>query len=335
MKFVILTIAYSFIGLCSYKAQAQEFDKKVTEQINIRKTGDKDVKLTIEFTGDKVIINGKPLMEFNEDGIVIDNKKIITMEGLDMDMLPRSGFSGTGRMNTAKPRTFLGVVTDKTEEGVVINEITKDSPAEKAGLQIEDILYKIDDIKINSPQDLYDAIVKRKAGDEVKVYYKRGKKDKNVKVVLAEKKAEGSMTFSFSGPEGNKMITIPRSPAAPDAPDSPDAPFAQGEFDELRESLSSVFPRQQKLGIKIQDLEEGSGVKIVNVNENSAAEKAGLQKEDIITEIAGKKIANTDEAREWLQENANSFSYSIKVKRNGKEMPFEIKIPKKLKTTNL
>lgn len=82
-------------------------------------------------------------------------------------------------------------------------------------------------------------------------------------------------------------------------------------------------------------MEEGTGVKVMNVNTNSAAEKAGLKKDDIITEIGGKKITNTDEAREWLQENAGSASFIIKAKRNGIQMSFDIKIPKKLKTTNL
>ena len=70
-------------------------------------------------------------------------------------------------------------------------------------------------------------------------------------------------------------------------------------------------------------------------NENSFAEKAGIKKVDIITEIDGKKITSTDEPREWLQENAGSASYIIKAKRNGIQMSFDIKIPKKLKTTNL
>ncbi len=317
------------------------------EQINITKSGNKDVKLTIEFSGDKIMINGKPIMEFNEDGIVIRNRKIITEEirelfseegdfGQSFDPLKSQKWK-----RSDKRRTFLGVVTDKDVEGVRIMEITKESPAEKAGLQKEDIIYKVGDVKIRTSQELYDAIVKMKAGEEVKVYFKRGKKDKSVKAVLAEKKSENNMTFSFSGPDGNKTITIPRVPSppgapnAPDAPDAPMAPFAPGDFEELRENFSSSFPRQQKLGIKIQDVEEGTGVKVINVNENSAAEKAGLKKDDIITEISGKKINNTDEAREWLQENAGSSAYTIKAKRNGTEMSFDIKIPKKLKTTNL
>ncbi len=95
------------------------------------------------------------------------------------------------------------------------------------------------------------------------------------------------------------------------------------------------FPRRQKLGLKIQDVEEGKGVKILEVADSSAAAKAGLKKDDIITEINNKKVDNTDDAREQLMEIAEKSSYPIKVKRNGAEIIAEIKIPKKLKTVNL
>ncbi|MBK7432785.1 MAG: PDZ domain-containing protein [Chitinophagaceae bacterium] len=65
------------------------------------------------------------------------------------------------------------------------------------------------------------------------------------------------------------------------------------------------------------------------------AEKAGLKKDDIVTEVGGKKVSNTDEAREQLQENREKATYTIKANRNGSNMSFEIKIPKKLKTANL
>ena len=110
------------------------------------------------------------------------------------------------------------------------------------------------------------------------------------------------------------------------------------QLQELQGQLGDIninFPRRQKLGLKIQDTEEGNGVKILEVQDSSAAATAGLKKDDIITEIGGEKVTNTDEAREQLQENNEKGTYPIKAKRNGSEMTFTIKIPKKLKTTNL
>jgi serine protease Do len=96
-----------------------------------------------------------------------------------------------------------------------------------------------------------------------------------------------------------------------------------------------VFPRQKKLGLRIQDTEDGNGVKVLDVDENSSAATAGMKKDDIVTEVGGVKVNNTDEVREQLEENREKSSYNIKAKRDGKEMSFEIKIPKKLKTANL
>lgn len=90
-----------------------------------------------------------------------------------------------------------------------------------------------------------------------------------------------------------------------------------------------------RLGLKIQDLEEGAGVKVLEVEEGSAAEKAGIKKDDVITEVGGVAVKNTDEAREQLRQNESKSSYSVSAKRNNNVMKFEVKIPKKLKTANL
>lgn len=74
---------------------------------------------------------------------------------------------------------------------------------------------------------------------------------------------------------------------------------------------------------------------ITNVNNESAAEKAGLKKDDIITEINGKVVNNTNEARELLKPEENKNNYTIKSKRNGTPMSFEVKIPKKIKNSKL
>ena len=87
------------------------------------------------------------------------------------------------------------------------------------------------------------------------------------------------------------------------------------------------------LGVTTEKTDDGA--KITEVVKESAAEKAGLKKDDVLTEVGGKKISNTDEAREQLQENKEKAAYNIKAKRNGSEMSFDIKIPKKLKTANL
>jgi serine protease Do len=177
-----------------------------------------------------------------------------------------------------------------------------------------------------------------KPKDEVTVYYKRDGKDNSAKAVLGETKGSGAMTYSFSGPDGlAKTYSIPRVKVAPrmDAFNDGDwSPNAFGSADAY-EGFNYSFPRQKKLGLRIQDTEEGNGVKVLGTDTDSPAEKAGLKKDDIVTEIDGKKVSNTDEAREQLNDAQEKSAYTIKANRNGSAMNFDIKIPKKLKTANL
>ena len=192
MKKVLIAFLPWLFAAFSYKAMAQEDamnpaekDKKEAQEIIIRKKGDKDVNLTIKITGDKVLINGKPLIEFKDDEITVNKRKMIVRDGNqlffgeDLGDLGNGSFSWSGDDDFKK--TFLGVSTDKHEEGALITEITKESGAEKAGLQKDDIITKINDKKIDGPGMLAEIIGSMKPKDEVKVYFKRNGKEKNVK----------------------------------------------------------------------------------------------------------------------------------------------------------
>lgn len=345
MKKIIFAFIPWFFAAFSYKAVAQEDlkkteDKKQTQEIVIRKSGDKDANITVQINGDKVTVNGKPLSEFKEDGITVHNRK---MSVHDRSMLRANDamgmFDGNTFYKSGGSKVFLGVSTEKTEDGAKIMEITKESPAEKAGFKKGDIITRFDEKNIEGPQALYDAVNEKKPKDEVKVTFKREGKEQTVKTTLQERKNEGGHIFSYSTPDGNfKTFSLPKIEADADAKVYPriqqwhDAPGSGYEFDHLGRN---GFMGRPKLGLKIQDTDEGIGVKVLDVDNDSPAAKSGIKKEDIITEIGGVKITNTDEAREQLHENSNKAAYSIKAKRSGSQMSFDIKIPKKLKTANL
>jgi serine protease Do len=369
MKKVLLTAAVLGFTALGFTAQAQEDkeviierakkdkaaaekDRKETQEIVIRKKGDKDTKITVEIKGDNITVNGKPLSEFKDGEITINKRNIRIFDGQrnfsfvpgeEMEMLFNGDRMGSFGMEEGKPRAFLGVTTSSTSTdegataGVTIESVSEGSAAAKAGLKEGDVITKINDTKVNTPIDLTGAVTSHKPKDEVTVHFTRDGKEKSVKAVLGESKQSRSMAYSFSGPGGQmRSLTIPRAPMTPllESDMTPGLRW-NGNDDRLKELRVVGFPRQQKLGLKIQDTEEGNGVKVLDADKDSPAEKAGLQKDDIVTEIGGVKINNTDDAREQLMENAEKSAYTIKAKRNGKEMSFEIKIPKKLKTANL
>ncbi|CAN5717696.1 hypothetical protein BH11BAC4_BH11BAC4_21490 [soil metagenome] len=353
MKKVFVSVLISFlITAFGYTAMAQddnrkkeEKDKKETQEIIIRKKGDKDVNINIQISGDKVTINGKPLVEFKDNEITVNKRKIIVTQGDNlyfnadgMDELGRLGDFSWNDDGQKEEGAFLGVTTEKCKEGAKIIDLTEESAASKGELKEADVITKFGDIKIDGPESLYKAVTAKKPNDEVKVYFLRDGKEKSVKVRLQERK-QSTGVFSFTSPDGShKTLTIPyekQRQAYDDQLRSYKDMYQQKLLTTPGLDYSYSFPRQKKLGLRIQDTEEGNAVKVLDVEDSSAAATAGLKKDDIITEIAGVKVTNTDEVREQLQENMEKSSYNIKARRNGTEMSFDIKIPKKLKTANL
>lgn len=325
---------------------------KETEEIIIRNKGGKELNLKVEIKGDHITVNGKPLEEFIDAQVTIDKRKMIIRQGgnsLALTIPLNSSRFQENLMNqwnqqeeVIKP--FLGVTTEKTPEGAKIIEVVKASAAEKAGLKKDDIITKIGDEKIEDGERLSETIASKKPNDVVKVSYLRNGKSGNVKATLGERKTSNAMTFNYARPrvkyrgfatpkvpaiKGDDMINQERLFDIESL--SPGAGFNNDAFIQLEKS----FPRQKKLGLKIQDTEAGGNVKVIEVEEGSAAEKAGLKKDDFITSIGGVKIENTDDAREQLMLSASKATYPIKAKRGNKEMDFEIKISKKLKTADL
>lgn len=347
MKKIVIAAAFiGFIGLPKWLwAQEDQKQDKETEEVVIRNKGDKDMKLKVEIDGDKIIVNGKPLAEFKDDQITINKRKIIIRDGDDMMAFDFGEGGHPFNMNgdfmdqwndgKEETRPFLGVTTEKTDEGVKVTEIVEASAAEKAGLKEGDIITNIDNEKVETASGLAKIISGKKPKDEVKVYYLRNGKKVNTKATLGERKEKRKMAFSFKGNPKDMLnrFNIPMPPTMDMfdgdkfGPDNED-----GDFDKFHYNF---MPRQKKLGLKIQDTEEGGNVKVIDVEEGSAAATAGLQKGDIITEIGGNKVNNTDDAREQLKPAEGKLNYTIKAKRNGKEMTFDVKIPKKLKTADL
>ncbi len=364
MKKIIFTaLALSYMSIClTVVAQPDKLEKpekperKEQQEITIRSKGDTNVTLKVEINGDNILINGKPLLEFKDDNITINKRKMIYRNGdgnmnFNFDAEGMKGlqelqklqsfqfdnaltdlnnanknfdnalkdFKKSGR-NLRRP--FLGVTTEKTADGAKVVEVVKGSAAEKAGLSNNDIITKIDKQIVTDADGLAKIISTKKPKDEIQVYYKREGKNKDLKVVLGET-AGNKMNFNFNRP--NAMVRGFKMPPGNDIEGN--GSMGMDNFAPFEEN-GDVFLRPKKLGIKIQDTQEGGNVKVIDVEDSSAAQKAGLQKDDLITEINGNKIENTDDARAELKDASEENLYKIKAKRNGTEMTFEIKMIK-------
>jgi serine protease Do len=354
-----ITIAMLFVAALPFGVLAQDEkteqpeqrerkerpEKKETSELIIRQDGDKEIKLKVEIDGDKVTVNGKPLSEFKDDNVSINKRKMTITDGDHIMSLDFNNGNDWGKwgeafgknfeqswnLNEEGKGAFLGVTTETEAGGAKVVEVSKGSAAEKAGLKKGDIITKVGDEKIDGPDALSDVIAFKKPNDEVKITYKREGKQNTVKATLGKRK---KMNHAFSQPQV-RSFSFPKMPASPYT-NMEGLQDIQGDLAQIQDdAIFHTFPDRKKIGLKIQDTEDGNGVKIINVEDSSAAATAGIKKDDIITEINGKKIENTDDAREELVPDEEKKSYKIKINRGGSEMNFDVKIPRKLKTANL
>jgi serine protease Do len=301
------------------------------EQIIITRKGDKNDKVVVEINGDKITINGKPADDYKDGDVTVNRNNFKELNALVR--APRAGARGWGNgdnnifFKEDENHAMLGVVTEPEEEGAKITEVSKESAAEKAGLKEDDIITKIDDTKIEDPDDLTKAIREHKAGDKVTVTFLRDKKEQKITAELTKWKGMSFNTygdgesFNFSMPD--LAETMPRAEAMP---------RIEGE---TYGRVWDAFNGHPKLGLSVQDTDDGKGVKIINVDDESNAEKAGVKEDDVITSVNDKEVNSADEVAKIVRENKDKPSIKIKLIRDGKTQSIDVKMPRKLKTADL
>ena len=87
----------------------------------------------------------------------------------------------------AKGGPYLGLQTDPKAEGCVVKAVTPGSPAEKAGLKVNDVICKFDDKEITEPTGLTKLIQLKKAGDVVMLEILRGEETLKLKVEIGKR----------------------------------------------------------------------------------------------------------------------------------------------------
>jgi serine protease Do len=338
-----LALGITAAGSAQVKEQAKEKTKKEKEEsITIRKKGDSKEKTTIVIDGDRVTVNGKPIEDLKDGDIeVLRNKHMSEMMPLLKEKLRAAGgvkmFGGDNFPFKVSSRALLGVVSEKNDKGAKITSVSKESAAEKAGLKKDDIITKVGDKKIESSEDLYDAIGDHKPEDKVNITYLRDGKQATTTATLGKTTTSEGMSFNFNGDNFNMDKLREELPRMKER--LREMPRIEG-MERLRElprmqGMEFYSSRRPRLGLEIQDVEEGKGVKILDVDSDTPASKAGLQKDDVISEVDGKSIASVDELKEKLKDLKEGDSIKITYKRGGQTQTTDLKLPKKLKTADL
>lgn len=293
----------------------REYDEIVIKKKN---NSDANTKIVIEIKDDQVTIDGRPIEDFVNDEVAVLQRSAMRYR-LDQPgsaFRVEKGWVPDGDEN----RAFLGVMTEGSSSGAKVLNVSKDSPAEKAGLKKDDIITRINDTDVFDHEQLSSTISSFKPEEKVAISYKRNGKENKVTATLG------------SRPRTRTIYGGPDAPAPPVPPMPPlEFNFDNGDFNKAF-GFRSAKP---KLGIQAQDTEDGKGVKVLSVYNNSAADKAGIRTDDIITSFDGKEVNSATELAKISREVKDKSSFKVQLKRNGKSQSVEIKIPKILKTAEL
>jgi S1-C subfamily serine protease len=114
--------------------------------------------------------------------------------------LVKTGIDEFNKNGSFKAKPFLGVqyqivsrqsaITNDVPQGAYVQDVVSGSPAEKAGIQVDDIITKIDgnEIREDSKLTLADIIASKQVGDSVSVEIWRDGQTKTLTIALAEAK---------------------------------------------------------------------------------------------------------------------------------------------------
>ena len=317
-----ILLAVPFTVLAQEKTDAKDKkDKKDYQQIIITREGGADTKTVIEIEGDKIKVNGKDVKDLKDVSVNVNKFKGANVYHWNSDE-GEHGWNFNGDQFSIftedDNRAMLGVVTEGNDKGAEIQSITKESGAEKAGLKKGDVITKIGDKVIDDADDVTKAVRAQKPGEKINITYLRDGKEQKTTAELGKWKGLKMNEMRIPAMEGFNTFAPPEVPSMA---------FGNGN--------AFYFGNRPRLGLSIQDTEDGKGVKVLEVDEESNAAKAGIKKDDVILSVDEKEIKGTDDISKIIRENKEKYNFNFKVQRNGKTQNIDVKMPKKLKTTDL
>jgi serine protease Do len=316
-------------------AQKNEGKKEIT--IEKKQNNGKTEKTIIIIDGDKVTVNGEEVKDLNGKLDMLGNGNFnyqdfgkafgdsrFNFKSLS-DSFGQHGkmfreFKNAGSSNKA----MLGVNVEKDEKGAKITEVTAESGAANAGLLKDDIITAINGDKIANGDELVKAVGKYKPEDVVDVTVLRNGTEKKFKATLGKNSSSFSNSYSWNMNEDALRPSVP--------------PVPRGDFFKLDENGVRGFALandRPKFGFGIKDNENGDGAVVTTIKEESAAAKAGLKENDIVTEVGGTAVKTTDDLKRLLADNRSKTEITVKVLRNGSPQTLTLKVPKKIKTAEL
>ena len=226
---------------------------------------------------------------------------------------------GINDLDKAK-RSELGV--PKTYV-VHVNNVHEGSPADEAGIEVGDIIISINGKEAGDTGELIEMVRKVEPFTEVDVVLYRDGSEIKKSAVLGIRPRKyvwttddmDDFTIDLEGLEGLAAL---------------------GELGDLfvpRFDVGYAWGGKGRLGVYVDDLGEGlaeyfevpggKGVLVEEIVEDSAAEEAGIRAGDVIIEIDGMRVGDTDELTKAISKMKGDVPTMIVIVRNGEQITVE------------
>jgi serine protease Do len=175
--------------------------------------------------------------------------------------------------------------------GALINDVTKNSPGEKAGLKPDDVVVTLDGKKVESSSALSRNVALRPPNSSVMLGIVRGGKSQDVKVTLTSRPGDLDRVGSSRNPNPGKGSQKDES-----------------NRQRIGLTLQSIDPRTAEAnGLPTR------GAAITEVQPGSPADAAELAPGMVVTEAAGKKIASADDLSRVLKDAKPGSTILLRV----------------------
>jgi serine protease Do len=171
----------------------------------------------------------------------------------------------------------------KDKNGVLVAEVIPGDPADKAGIKPHDIIIDVNGEKVMNSHELTAMAAKLTVGDKATLTVLRDGKQKHFDVVVGKR----PLTLADAG--------TPR-------------PEKETEFGFQVANLTPEMARRFNMA-------DDKGVVVVGVSANSKAEKAGIQKGDLITEVNRQNLESVGEFKKLIRSNKKGEVIDLLVKR--------------------
>ncbi len=237
-----------------------------------------------------------------------DEERTFTVEVGEQNGSPYLGISSCGM-----PFAASGAFRLFGAEGARVVEVLPDTPAAEAGLQEGDLITAVDGEEVTPENSLVDLLGARQPGDEVTLTVEREDEEpREVTVTLAEHPEE----------EGRAFLGVHVGVAS-------DVIFRRGPGGlPLPERFEEFPPFERGFEIEKPDLPEGvnRAILVVNVDEGSPAEEAGLERGDRITAIEGQPVESLEDIETALENRQPGDSLNLTVYPRGESEPTEVTV---------